>query len=41
LLLVLERELDIYARGERPDYEVVHAVIFFFPAAINALEPAD
>ena len=27
LLLVLERELGLFARGERPDYEVVHAVI--------------
>ena len=26
LLLVLERELDVFARGERPDYEVVHAI---------------
>jgi len=23
LLLVLERELDVFARGERPDYEVM------------------
>ncbi len=30
LLLVLERELDIFARGERPDYEVVQAVIAYF-----------
>ena len=30
LLLVLERELSVFARGERPDYEVVHAVIAFF-----------
>lgn len=30
LLLVLERELDVFARGERPDYEVVHAVIAYF-----------
>lgn len=30
LLLVLERELDLFARGERPDYEVVHAVIAYF-----------
>src|ERR1700751_3998210 len=30
LLLVLERELDVFARGDRPDYEVVHAVIAYF-----------
>jgi hemerythrin-like domain-containing protein len=30
LLLVLERELSIFARGEHPDYEVVHAVIAYF-----------
>ena len=30
LLLVLERELDLFACGERPDYEVVHAVIAYF-----------
>ena len=30
LLLVLERELDVFARGKRPDYEVVHAVIAYF-----------
>jgi len=30
LLLVLERELDVFARGERPDYEVIHAVIAYF-----------
>jgi hemerythrin-like domain-containing protein len=30
LLLVLERELDVFARGERPDYEVVQAVIAYF-----------
>jgi hemerythrin-like domain-containing protein len=30
LLRVLERELDVFARGERPDYEVVHAVIAYF-----------
>jgi hemerythrin-like domain-containing protein len=32
LLLVLERELSVFARGERPDYEVVHAVIAYFQA---------
>ena len=30
LLFVLERELDIFARGDRPDYEVVHAIIAYF-----------
>ena len=30
LLLVLERELDVFAWGERPDYEVVQAVIAYF-----------
>jgi hemerythrin-like domain-containing protein len=30
LLLVLEQELSIFARGERPDYEVVRAVIAYF-----------
>ncbi len=30
LLRVLERELDIFDRAERPDYEVVQAVIGYF-----------
>jgi hemerythrin-like domain-containing protein len=30
LLLVLEPELGVFARGGRPDYEVVHAVIAYF-----------
>ncbi len=30
LLLVLERELGVLERGERPDYEVVWAVICYF-----------
>jgi hemerythrin-like domain-containing protein len=30
LLLVLERELKVFARGERPDYEVIQAVIAYF-----------
>ncbi|MGA7323094.1 MAG: hemerythrin domain-containing protein [Rhodomicrobium sp.] len=30
LLLVLEQELSIFDRGERPDYEVVRAVIAYF-----------
>jgi hemerythrin-like domain-containing protein len=30
LLAVLERELEIFNRGDRPDYEVVRAVIGYF-----------
>lgn len=30
LLLVLERELSVFDRGERPDYQVIHAVISYF-----------
>jgi hemerythrin-like domain-containing protein len=30
LLSVLERELSVFNRGDRPDYEVIHAVIEFF-----------
>ena len=30
LLCVLERELSVFDRGERPDYEVVLAVIDYF-----------
>jgi hemerythrin-like domain-containing protein len=30
LLHVLERELDVFGRGERPDYEVLSAVIDYF-----------
>jgi hemerythrin-like domain-containing protein len=30
LLRVLERELDVFARGDRPDYEVVLAVVDYF-----------
>jgi hemerythrin-like domain-containing protein len=30
LLLVLERELSVFDRGDRPDYEVVLAVIDYF-----------
>jgi hemerythrin-like domain-containing protein len=36
LLLVLERELGIFARGERPDYEVIHAVIAYFQVSPDA-----
>lgn len=38
LLLVLERELSVFDRGERPDYQVVQAVIAYFqvyPAAYH------
>jgi hypothetical protein len=30
LLRVLERELGVFGRGERPDYEVLRAVIDYF-----------
>ena len=30
LLRVLERELSVFERGDRPDYEVIHAVINYF-----------
>jgi hemerythrin-like domain-containing protein len=30
LLAILERELEIFARGDRPDYEVIRAVISYF-----------
>jgi hemerythrin-like domain-containing protein len=30
LLLVLERELGVFTRGEHPDYEVIHAAIAHF-----------
>jgi hemerythrin-like domain-containing protein len=30
LLVVLERELSVFARGEHPDYEVIHAAIAYF-----------
>ncbi len=30
LLLVLERELGVFARGERANYEVIHSVIAYF-----------
>ncbi len=36
LLLVLERELGIFARGERPDYEVIHALIAYFQVYLDA-----
>ena len=30
LLRVLEQELSVFERGDRPDYEVIHAVISYF-----------
>src|SRR5262245_65639414 len=30
LLAILERELEIFDRGDRPDYEVIRAVISYF-----------
>ena len=30
LLAILERELEIFGRGDRPDYEVIHAIISYF-----------
>src|SRR6185437_5502993 len=30
LLEILERELDVFDRGDRPDYEVIRAVISYF-----------
>jgi hemerythrin-like domain-containing protein len=30
MLLVLEQELDVFDRGEQPDYEVLQAVISYF-----------
>ena len=30
LLSVLEQELSVFVRGERPDYEVVGAIIEYF-----------
>ncbi|HZZ21921.1 MAG TPA: hemerythrin domain-containing protein [Roseiarcus sp.] len=30
LLAILERELEIFDRGDRPDYEVIHAIIGYF-----------
>ncbi len=30
LLLVLERELSVFGRNERPDYEIIQAVISYF-----------
>ena len=30
LLLILERELSVFSRGDRPDYEIINAVISYF-----------
>jgi len=30
LLVILERELEVFDRGDRPDYEVIRAVISYF-----------
>jgi hypothetical protein len=30
LLVILERELSLFARGKRPDYEVIRAIIAYF-----------
>lgn len=30
LLLVLEQELNVFMRGERPDYEILHAIVTYF-----------
>ncbi|MGA2998632.1 hemerythrin domain-containing protein [Bradyrhizobium sp.] len=30
LLVIFERELDVFDRGERPDYEVFRAIIGYF-----------
>ena len=30
LLIILERELEVFDRGDRPDYEVIRAVISYF-----------
>jgi hemerythrin-like domain-containing protein len=30
LLAILERELEIFDHGDRPDYEVIHAIISYF-----------
>ena len=30
LLAILEQELEVFDRGDRPDYEVIRAVISYF-----------
>jgi hemerythrin-like domain-containing protein len=32
LLHILEQELEIFDRGESPDYEILHAIIDYFQA---------
>ena len=36
LLLILERELTVFDRGQRPDYEVISAVIAYFQVHPNS-----
>src|SRR6266567_7549590 len=36
LLAVLERELEVFDRGDRPDYEVIRAVISYFEVYLEA-----
>ena len=40
LLLVIEQELDVFDRGERPDYEVFGAIIEFFKNYPELLSPS-
>lgn len=30
LLAILERELEIFDRGDRPDFEVIYAIVSYF-----------
>lgn len=30
LLIILEQELNVFMRGERPDYDILHSVITYF-----------
>jgi hemerythrin-like domain-containing protein len=36
LLRVLEQELDVFDRGDQPDYEAIHAVISYFEVYIGS-----
>ena len=36
LLRVLEQELDVFDRGDQPDYEAIHAVISYFEVYISS-----
>jgi hemerythrin-like domain-containing protein len=36
LLRVLEQELDVFDRGDTPDYEAIHAVISYFEVYTNS-----